>query len=90
MILSGFINFRIYKYTDFLSTIADSCVNEFVVNKEYYEFIELLKLYINSKNYNSSVIHLIYVNSESILLDENKKIISLSHNNLDLPYLSDI
>ena len=73
-----------------MSTIADSCVNEFVVNKEYYEFIELLKLYINSKNYNSSVIHLIYVNSESILLDENKKIISLSHNNLDLPYLSDI
>lgn len=90
MILNGFLRFRIYDYINFLNDLVDSAVNEFVINKEYSEFIELLKLYIDSKPPRSELIHLIYINEESILLDKNRNIISLSHNNLDIPYLSDI
>ena len=90
MVLSGFIKFRIYDYINILNNFIDLAVSEFVVNKEYSEFIELLRLYINSRNSNINLVHLIYINEESILLDENKNVISLSHNNLDIPYLSDI
>ena len=50
----------------------------------------MLKLYINSKIPESELVHLVYVNEESILLDKNKNIISLTKNNLDKCYLSDI
>ncbi len=50
MILSGFVNFRISDYTKSLDYIVDVSVNKFILEKEYREFIDLLKLYIYSKN----------------------------------------
>lgn len=90
MVLDGFVRFRLFKYINILDSFVDFCVNQFILNREYTEFIDLLKLYINSKENKTKLVHLIYVNDESILLDENKNIISLSHSNLDTHYLSDI
>ena len=90
LILEGFVRFRISDYIKILDSYVDFAVNEFILNREYCEFIELLKMYINSKEPCTDLIHLIYVNEESILLDDNKDIISLTHNNLDSHYLSDI
>lgn len=90
MVLDGFVRFRLFKYINILDSFVDFCVNQFISNREYTEFIDLLKLYINSKETKTKLVHLIYVNDESILLDENKNIISLSHSNLDTHYLSDI
>ena len=88
--LDGFINFRLYKYIQYLDSIIDFTVNKYIVDKEYSEFINLLKMYIDSQDSKIPLIHLIYVNNEAILLDENKNIISLTKNNLELHYLSDI
>lgn len=88
--LDGFVTFRSKDYLKLLDYIIDLSVNKFVVDKEYTEFIELLKLYINSKSPNSKTVHLIYSHKESILLDENKNIIDLSDNILDIKYVSDI
>ena len=41
MILNGFLRFRIYDYINFLNDLVDSAVNEFFINKEYSEFIDL-------------------------------------------------
>lgn len=90
LILDGFLNFRIKPYLNILDEIVNEAVNRFVVEKEYLEFISLLKLYINSQNINSNIVHIIYSNSESILLDENKEIISVSNNSFKAKYLSDI
>lgn len=90
MVLDGFVTFRLFQYINILDSFVDFCVNQFILNREYTEFIDLLKLYINSKETKTKLVHLIYVNDESILLDENKNIISLSHSNLDTHYLSDI
>lgn len=90
LILQGFINFRINSYFKVLDDIVSEAVNEFVVKKEYIEFISLLKLYINSQDNNCDVIHMIYSNSESILLDKNKEIIAISNDNFKAKYLSDI
>lgn len=90
IILTGFINFRIQNYMSILENIVDEAVNAFVIEKEYLEFVSLLKMYINSQKYNCKLIHLIYNNENSILLDENKNIINISDDIFKAKYLSDI
>jgi sporulation protein ytxC len=89
--LDGFITFRIKDYINCLENILDYTVSQFVVSREYCEFIDMLKVYISSKSPTVDLIHLIYINEESILLDKNKKVLALTKNNLDQKcYLSDI
>lgn len=90
IVLTGFINFRIKNYIEILEKLVDEAVNSFVLEKEYYEFISLLKLYINSQESNCNVIHLVYSVNNSILIDENKNIINYDDNILNAKYLSDI
>ena len=90
LVLDGFINFRLQLYTSILDEIVSESVNNYIIEKEYMEFISLLKLYINSQKNNSNIVHLIYNTSESILLDENKNIIMNSEEIFNAKYLSDI
>lgn len=90
MILSGFVNFRIQNYIKSIDSLVDIAVNKFILEKEYKEFIELLKLYISSKEPNLNSIHLIYMNDDSLLLDENKNILAISQNLFNAKFLSDI
>lgn len=90
MILDGFVNFRLEDYMYTIEEIVDYSVNKYIVEKEYNEFISLLRLYITSKESQSDLIHLIYTNGESLLLDKNKNIISLSDDIFNAKYLSDI
>ena len=88
--LDGFIYFRLKSYFSLLDEVVNNAVNHYLIEKEYMEFISLLKLYINSQNNNSNIVHLIYKNSDSILLDENKNIILNSEELFNAKYLSDI
>lgn len=90
MILDGFVNFRLDNYLETINEVVDYSVNKYIVDKEYTEFINLLKLYIDSKDSEADLVHLIYTNGESILLDNNQNIISLSDNIFEAKYLSDI
>ena len=90
MILDGFVRFRIGDYIKYLDSAVDNAVNQFVIDKEYFDFINLLQLYVGSKSPLCDLVHLIYIDGESILLDNNKNIISITKNNLDINYLSDI
>ena len=89
-ILDGFVNFRLNDYIKILDYTVDMAVNKFVIDREYTEFIDLLKCYINSKGYGTSIVHLIYQSQESILLDDYKKTIQLDDSILNSKYLSDI
>lgn len=89
-ILDGFVNFRLKEYIKILDYIVDMAVNKFVIDREYTEFIDLLKCYINSKECGTSAVHLIYQRQESTLLDEFKKTINLDDSILNSKYLSDI
>lgn len=89
-ILDGFVNFRLTNYIKILDYIVDMAVNKFVIDREYTEFIDLLKCYIDSKNHGANSVHLIYQNQESTLLDELKKVIVLDDSILNSKYLSDI
>ena len=90
IVLSGFINFRIKNYISIIEDVVDDAVNAFVIEKEYFEFVSLLKMYINSQNSNCELVHLIYNNENSILLDKNKKVIDVSDDIFKAKYLSDI
>ena len=66
IVLEGFITFRLKKYIKILDKIIDDSVNRFLIEREYTEFIQILKLYVNSSESQISTIHLIYMNSETI------------------------
>lgn len=88
--LNGFISFRLYNYVKYVNTLIDMCVNKFIIDKEYSEFVNLLKTYVSSSENVSDKIHLIYKNKESILLDKSKNIIPVNNNVFNVHYLSDI
>lgn len=88
--LNGFISFRLEKYIKYLDSIIDICVNKYVIDREYMEFVNLLRTYVFSSPSNSNVVHLVYKNTESILLDKEKNIIPINNNIFNMHYLSDI
>ena len=90
MILDRYVTFRIKEYIEKIDELVDEGVNKYIVEKEYAEFISLLKMYVNSKEPETEEIHLIYTNGESILLDKNKDIITIANNSFNAKYLSDI
>lgn len=90
IVLNGFVNFRLKDYREVLDYNVDLCVSNYLIEREYCEFINFLQLYVNSKKSNIEILHLVYVNKESILLDANKNIISLNDHMFDAKYLSDI
>lgn len=88
--LNGFVNFRLNKYYEILNSVVDNAVNGFILEKEYQEFISLMRLYINSRKFGTSVVHIVYSKDFTILLDENKNIIENSKTMSNTKFLSDI
>lgn len=90
IVVEGVANFRINEYIKILDNIVDMAVNKYIIEKEYREFINLLKVYVNSTSSKTDMLHLIYTNGESILLDKDKNIIQVDYNLNNAKYLSDI
>ena len=90
LFLKGFVTFRLKTYKEELAKSIDTAVNQYLIEKEYNEFVSLLKLYINSEGSKCNEVHLIYKNSESFLLDKNQNPIQPNNNLLNNKYLSDI
>ena len=88
--LDGFIYFRLKEYFSILDDTVNNAVNHFLIEKEYLEFVSLLKLYIYSQDSKCELVHLIYSSSESILLDKDKNIIAPDSDIFNAKYLSDI
>lgn len=85
---NGFVSFRLSDYMIIMEDLLQEAVNQFVLDKEYIEFVNLLKGYVDSKVPNNKVVNLVYVNSEAILLSSNGNLIELDL--FDSKYLSDI
>lgn len=90
IILTGFINFRLYHYREILENLVDFSVNQFIIEKEYFEFISMLKLYINAQPTLIEKVHVVCVDYDMILLDENLDVIDIDKNSLNAKYLSDV
>lgn len=91
LILDGFYNFRLSNYHKIVSEILDICVNNFLMEREYFEFINILKLYVSLNASKISLIHLVFFNEKFVILDSRKNIINYeTANTLNAKFLSDI
>ena len=90
IVIEGLANFRINDYVKEIDNLVDMAVNKYIIEKEYREFINLLKIYVNSTQSKTDILHLIYMNGESILIDKNKNIVQEDSNINNAKYLSDI
>lgn len=90
IVFDGFVNFRLTNYMKNLDYIIDLTVNKYITDKEYLEFVNMLKLYVSLTPPKMPLVHMIYLGTESILLDKDRNIIPLSDENLNSRYLSDI
>lgn len=89
---SGYLNFRLPKYIEFINEKIDIAVNKFLIDKEYLEFIKILKIYIKSESSKNNInhLHLIYHNKTSIIVDDDNELVSCNDNITKAKYISDI
>ena len=85
--VDGLINFRVLKYKSYLKNLIEKEVHNHVVEKEYSEYVALLKDYLDFQSAETDVIHLIYTNKEKVLLDKYGNVVTTTASK---KYLSDI
>jgi len=82
LILEGFINFRLKEYQRELEEIVNFAVDEFLLEREYIEFIRLLRYFVDIQEPRVDLIKIIFKKNERfILLDSNDR--PFQHESLD-------
>lgn len=71
----GFLTFRLKDYLKQITIIIDEIANGYFTQREYTEFIKLLKYFLDIQNSKSNLINIIPTRDEYQLLDENFNII---------------
>ena len=75
--MDGFINFRLKDYIKELEDIIDNAVDDFLIEREYKEFIRLLKYFVEIQESKFNVVHVVMQSDEQyMLLDEKKHLIT--------------
>ncbi|HHV28403.1 putative sporulation protein YtxC [Acetivibrio mesophilus] len=73
VILDGFVNFRLKDYMKDLEEIVDKAMDDFLMEREYREFIRLLRYFVDIQEPKFNAVHIIVgYDNKYILLDENK------------------
>ena len=72
--LEGFIQFRLSSYKKMLLELIQKVVEDYKLQKEYKEFINMLKSFVESQRNRSPKLHVIFEeNGEYLILDEKNK-----------------
>ncbi len=76
IILDGFVNFRLKEYIKDLEEIVDKAVDDFLMDREYKEFIRLLRYFVDIQEPKINTVHIIagYDNKYTLLDDTKKEI----------------
>lgn len=83
MIIDGFISFRLKDYLSQLEEVVDKAVDEFLIDKEYQEFIKLLKFFVDLQEPKRDIVNLIIKDDKIFLYDDEMNIIE-NDKNIDL------
>ncbi|HEY5562811.1 MAG TPA: putative sporulation protein YtxC [Clostridiaceae bacterium] len=74
IILDGFVNFRLKDYIKELEDIIDNAVDDFLIEREYKEFIRLLRYFVEIQDSKFNFVHVIMqYDNKYILLDEKRQ-----------------
>ena len=72
--VEGIVNFRLYDYKVLLNELADDIVDIYYLNREYDDFIELLRYFINVQTQRADLIYIaVNENGMYTILDKNRK-----------------
>jgi len=71
IILDGFVNFRLKEYIRQLEDSVDIAIDEFLMDKEYKEFIKLLRHFVDLQEPKRDLVNVVFCNNKIILMDEN-------------------
>ncbi len=73
IILDGFVNFRLKEYIKDLEEVADKAVDDFLMDREYKEFIRLLRYFVDVQEPKIDTVHVIVgYDNHYTLLDGSK------------------
>lgn len=73
IILDGFINFRLKDYRFELEDIVEKAVDKFLLEKEYNEFIRILKYFVDIQQPKYNLMHIVaLVDNKYLLYDQTK------------------
>lgn len=74
IILDGFVNFRLKEYIKDLEDVVDKAVDDFLMDREYREFIRLLRYFVDIQEPKIDTVHVIVgYDNRYTLLDGSKK-----------------
>ena len=75
--IDGFIRFRLKDYVSELCDIADQAADDFIMDREYQEFIELLKYFVEVQDPKAELVHVVIKpNGAFKLFDEHEQVIN--------------
>jgi len=71
--IEGIVTFRLDEYKKILVKLADELIEKYQLNKEYREFVELLRYFVSIQNHRAEIVYIV-VNDEEMytVLDEKK------------------
>ncbi|MCX7842995.1 MAG: putative sporulation protein YtxC [Clostridia bacterium] len=71
LILDGFVNFRLKEYMKDLEEIVEKAVDDFLMEREYKEFIRLLRYFVDIQESKFDIIHVMVGNDNKyVILNE--------------------
>ncbi len=74
IILDGFVNFRLKDYVKDLEEIVDKAVDDFLMEREYKEFIRLLRYFVDIQDPKFDIVHIVVsFDGKYMLLDGTGK-----------------
>ncbi len=74
--LEGFVRFRLKEYLTELKSAIDIAVDDFIVEKEYEEFIHLLKYFVDTQETKNQLVNVVKIkNGHFKLLDESGEVL---------------
>jgi putative sporulation protein YtxC len=71
--IDGFVNFRLHSYMKELSETLERAIEMFITEREYNEFIKLLKYFVDIQECKLDVLHIMPVSEEKYMLLDGYK-----------------
>lgn len=71
--LGGFVRFRLKDYFAELAEVIEYAIDEYVIDKEYQEFIHLLRYFISKQEAQLPVVHIVHLEGRKFALYDHKK-----------------
>ena len=73
MVLEGFVNFRLKAYMEELKTLCINAMEEFSAQREYEEFIDMLRFFVSVQNPREEMVNVVKKGQEMRILNKRRK-----------------